>query len=245
MILLTTKKAIAIYRLISSFYLIVFSISSFASADLASFCFEKTTNLSAAKESLEFLLLPKEKVFLRPEDHCFDVSTSTDRTKLLEKFLSKRYNLLSELGDSKGAVNLQNQHCNLELTTIKKREITTKDIQAGSRNNIKVTADSVQEMSTAKILLGLGRPGTLELEGKSLYVECTKGASGVYRLVFSFNEEYRAKLNTEVSVRENETIQIAQITKDLDEKRKTLGLPQSLFWEVEGTEKISYELKVR
>lgn len=233
-----------IYRLISSLLFIVLSLPSYASEDLVSYCFEQTTNLKEAEKSLSFLLLPKEKVFPRPQQNCFDVLTSTHRSKLLEKFLSKRYTLISERGASTDFENLQAQQCQLELKTTKVKSANTKDFRVGRSNNASVGTSSTQEVSTSQLLLGSGRPGTLELEGRSLYIECRKTESGYYQLIFSYNEIYRAKVSSEVSVRRGESVQIAQITNDLASKSKTLGLPQSLYREVEGQENISYELKV-
>jgi hypothetical protein len=133
----------------------------------------------------------------------------------------------------------------LELVTKRTNNTAAKDFRIGTQNNASASENSVQEYSTAQILLGVGKPGTLELEGKSLYVECSKGATGVYNLVFSYSEMYRSKVSSTVSLRQNETLQIAQITKDLNQQSKTLGLPQSLYAETEGQENISYELKVR
>lgn len=244
MILLTIKKATAIYRLISSLLFIVLSFPTYASEDLVSYCFEQTTNLQEAQQSLSFLLLPKEKVFPRPEQNCFDVLTSTDRSKLLEKFLSKRYTLISEQGVSTRSENIQAQQCQLELKTTKTKEINTREFRLGRANDAKVGSRTRQEVSISQLLLGSGRPGTLELEGRSLYIECRKSESGTYQLIFSYSEIYRMKVSSEVSVKRGEVIQIAQITNDLASKSKTMGLPQSVYRDVEGQENISYELKV-
>lgn len=238
------KKATVIYRLISSLLFIVLSFKSFASEDLVSYCFEHTTNLKEAQQNLAFLLLPKEKVFPRPEQNCFDVLTSTDRSKLLEKFLSKRYTLISEPGMRTTTESIQAQQCQLELKMTKSKEVNTRDFRLGRTSNARAGTRSTQEVSTSQILLGSGRPGTLELEGRSLYIECRKTESGIYQLIFSYSEIYRMKVSSEVSVKRGESVQIAQVTNELASKSKTLGLPESLYRNVEGQENISYELKV-
>lgn len=228
MTLFTIKKATAIYRLISSLLFIVFSFSSYASEDLVSYCFEHTTNLKEAESSLSYLLLPREKVFSRPEQNCFDVLTSTDRANLLEKFLSKRYTLIAE-GGKTTPETFQAQQCQLELKTTKNKQVNTKDFRLGHANKAKVGSSTTQDVSTSQILLGSGRPGTLELEGRSLYIECRKSTTGIYQLVFSYSEIYRTQVSSEISVKRGEVVQIAQITNDLDTKSKTIGLPQSLY----------------
>lgn len=196
-------------QLISSLLLILLiSSPSYATDDLVSFCFQPSTQLAEAQKSLEFLLLPREQVFPRPADHCFDVSTSTDRTKLLEKFLRKRYTLVAETGVSSGS----------------------------SEQN---------EVSTSQLLLGMGKPGTLDLFGRSLSVECRGGHRGIYQLVFSYSELWRSKVSTEVSVKQGEVVNVGSITNELDNKSKMLGLPETIYQVSKGSENISYELQIK
>jgi hypothetical protein len=231
-----TKKATAIYLRISSLLLFLFFNQSFAAEDLASFCFEKNVSLKEVEESLTFLLLPREHVFPRPKDLCLDVNTSTDRSKLLEKFLSKRYTLIpeGEISPLKEASELQKEQCAIEFTTAKQKEVRTAHIGVTESRTTK-------ETSVAKLLLGFGTPGTLDLEGRSLTIECRKGAKGDYQLIFSSNESTKSKVSSEVSVKQNEVVQVGQIIRDLNEKNKALGIP---YKEVEGEDKITYELKV-
>ncbi len=186
------------------------------------------TNLAEAQKSLEFLLLPKEHVFLRPKDHCFDVSTSVDRTNLLEKFLSKHYTLIGESHETRtlDVGNLNNQNCQLELKTIKKKNVDITKAKAGAVNSASTDSEKLSEVSTSQILLGLGKPGSLELEGRSLYVECSGGVRGIYQLIFSYSEAYKGKVSSQLTVRQGEVVNISSITNDLNIKSKTLGLPE-------------------
>lgn len=244
-ILFTIKKATVIYQLISSLLLILISSSSFAAEDLASFCFERTTNLAVAQKSLEFLLLPREQVFLRPADHCFDVNTSTDRSKLLEKFLSKRYTLIAETGVSKDLVELSNSNCQIELKTSRKKKVNTTGASIGANNSAATGTIEQNEVSTSQLLLGPGKPGILDLEGRSLNVTCSGGHRGIYQLVFYYSEQWRSKVSTEVTASPGETINIGNITNELDSKNKSLGLSESSYQKTTGTENINYELQIK
>lgn len=219
--------------------------SSYASEDLVSYCFEHTTNLKEAEASLSFLLLPKEKVFQRPKQNCFDILTSTNRANLLEKFLLKRYSLINE-GAKPNSENLLDKQCQIELKKTKTLQADGRDIRLGNSNSARQTSLSAQEVSTSQLLLGSGYPGTLELEGRSLYIECRKNESGIFQLIFSYSEKDRVKVSSEISLKRGEVVQIAQITNDLDRKSRTLGLPQSLYQDqsTQGQENISYELKI-
>jgi hypothetical protein len=249
MTLFTIKKATVIYLLISS---IIFTLScslSFATEDLASFCFKRPINLVEAQKNLEFLLLPHEQIYLRTKDYCIDVNTSTDRAKLLEKFLRKSYTLVEETRIRRPLVegSLNNQNCQLELKTTKKKKVENTDAQVGIKNGIAISSgvETASEVSTSEILLGLGKPGFLEMDGHSLYVECSGGGRGIYQLVFSYSELYRSKVSSEVTVKQGESVQIAQITNDLNNKSKMLGLPESIYQEAAGSENINYELQIK
>lgn len=227
------------------FILLSFNFSTFAQEELASFCFNPPVNLSQVKEEVSFLLLPVEKVFLRSPDNCIDIATSSNRVKLLEKFLSKRYSLTEEPEMKAIAERMSNQHCRLELKTTRLKKTNGTQFIIGQNSNAAASASNASEISTSELLLGLGKPGLLEIGARSLMVECRRGASGIYQLIFSFSEQSRAKVNTEISVKKDETVNIAQIENELDQKNKTLGIPQISYKEDAGKEQISYELKVK
>lgn len=233
-------------QLISSLLLILLiSSSSYATDDLVSFCFQPSTQLAEAQKSLEFLLLPREQVFPRPADHCFDVSTSTDRTKLLEKFLRKRYTLVAETGVSLEVEDLSRQNCQIELKTIRKQNVTSSQASIGIKTGISSGSREQNEVSTSQLLLGMGKPGTLDLLGRSLSVECRGGHRGIYQLVFSYSEQWRSKVSSEVSVKQGEVVNVGSITNELDNKSKMLGLPETIYQVSKGSENISYELQIK
>ncbi|MBC7428410.1 MAG: hypothetical protein H7336_07345 [Bacteriovorax sp.] len=242
----TIKKVTVIYRLINSLFFILVINTSFATEDLVSFCFEPQVNLAGAQKSLEFLLLPTEQVTPRQGAHCFEINTSPDRSKLLEKYLRKSYTLVVDRGARElGTGSLNNQNCQIELKTTNKKKINSTNVRVGSKNIISTVSKDKTEVSTSQLLLGLGKPGTLDLEGRSLFVECSGAGRDIYQLTFSYSEEYKSKVSTQVTVKRGEPVKIAEITNDLNSKSKTLGLPETLYQEATGAENISYELEIK
>lgn len=239
--LFISKKVIVIYSVKSSLFLIFLSLNSFAQDDLVSFCFEKKVSLSEAAKNLDFLLLPTEKIALRPGDHCLDVLTSPHRTKLLEKFLSKRYNIISETGVS-GPSEIE--HCRIDFKTLSNKKIETNNASLGKVTNLGTSEQSRTEVSSAQLLLASGKQGSIEVYGRSLDIECKKGASGFYQLAFFFRDQAGNSARSEITVRESELVNVGSIVKELDEKNKTLGLPTSNVSETKGYENINYELKI-
>lgn len=202
--------------------------------------------MSEAKNSMEFLLLPREKVFMRSKDNCFDIVTSSDRAKLLEKFLRKRYNLVEETSVVVPEVEkIQDAHCRLEFKITRDKKTESKNLQIGTQNSIGAQESTVQEVSSSELLLGIGKPGWLDMEGKSMMVECRRGGTGLYQLVFSLGEANRSRVSSEVTLKQGEALDVAQVTRDLNEKNKNLGLPEIQYGQMEGQEKTKYELRIK
>jgi hypothetical protein len=229
---------------ISNLFLFLFAFHSYASLDLETFCVNPPANMNEVKESLSFLLLKDEKVFVRQKEACIDVVTSPDRVKLLEKFISKRYTLVSEARESR-VPDLNDSHCQLEFKTVTTKKSNDDILRSGRIVKITSSRGSGQEVSIAKLLLSLGKPGSLDVGDRSLWVECRRGASGVYQLIFSFTEKDRAQVSSEVSVKANEPLSIAQVTSELNEKNRKLGIPEISIVDSSGQESKEYFLEVK
>ena len=183
---------------------------------------------------------------MRSADNCLDIVTSPDRSKLLEKFLSKRYTLISETSEAASSnTQITEDHCQLEMKTTRARKVDSINVRVGRTNDAQTSNRDLRETSTAQILLGMGKPGSLDLDGRALYVECRQGASGIYQLIFSFTELNRTKVTSEVSLRKNEPLSIVQIVTDLNNRSKTLGLPETIIQEAEGKDSTTFELQIK
>ncbi len=243
MILFINKKVIAIYQIIISTIIILFSKPTWSNDDLLSYCFAGKVNVQEVKQELDFLLLPREKVALRPQDTCIDIVTSSDRGKLLEKFLRKRYTVISETSSGFDGDSAKLEHCRLEFKTTKKRNIETKKATVGRSNQLGAGAQTQTEVSTSQLLLGLGQPGSLEVGGQSLEVVCRKGATGVYQLVFK-QASGGSKIQSEASLRAGEVLNVGSIAKEINEKNNNIGIPQASFQDTTGNEGTTFELKI-
>ena len=200
--------------------------------------------MTEVRDSLSFLLLPKEKVFVREKAYCIDILTSTDRVKLLEKFLSKRYTLVSGVSVGETSAPVNEGHCQLEFTSIRTKEATD-EVVTLKKKKILTKKESHQETSVSEILLVMGKPGLLEVGSKTISMECQRGASGTYQLSFFLSEQDKTKVSSQVSVRAGETVNITEVCNDLNEKNKILGIPEISFTESQSKDKVDYQLKVK
>jgi hypothetical protein len=251
--LFINKRETSIYKLNSLYVLFIFFTSSLALAqsdvDMNSYCFGAAIDLSQVKRNLSILLLPKDIVELREEDHCIDIVSTPDRAKLFEKFLSKRYDLKQDVrtsfSDSSKEV-LPNNSCTVEFKTTKKIKKDVKTFKIGSKNSIKDSEQTSTETSTMDLVLGAGIEGELSATPDSLNIIC-RPVLGAERanLIFSFAQKDKAKVKTEVLVGKGEWLNVASVVKELNDKLKTLGIPQTEIGSTEGIENTIYEIRYK
>lgn len=211
--------------------------TSFAAEDVASYCFEPEVSLDSVKHSIGFILLEKDTVSLRKDDNCMDVVIGEKRKIILDKYLSKRYKVRND-----GPKDLP--ECHIELKTITKKKLNSNDFKLGPKSNLIVNESSTNAVTTSEILLGAGFSGKLVTGEQSLQIECNPIGTEAFNLLFYFEEKNKAQVSTSVKLNKNEVMNLASVKKILDEKNKTLGIPQTAITKAEGTEETNYELKV-
>ena len=252
--LFISKKETNIYKLNSLilFLFLVFSSVAFAqtNADMYSYCFGPSVDLNQVKRSLSILLLPKDIVELREEDHCIDIVCSPDRANLFEKYLSKRYDLKKDLksgfAETSSKEVLPNNSCTVEFKTTKKVKKEVKSFKVGSKNSIKDSEETSTETSSMDLVLGAGLEGEISATPDSLNVICHPLEGGDRaNLVFSFAQKDKAKVKTEVLVGKGEWLNVASVVKDLNDKLKTLGIPQTELTTTSGAENTIYEIRYK
>lgn len=241
---------IAIYRASNLFFFIALFLASFealASTSFNSFCFENSVDLKDVQRSIGFLLLPRDVVELRNADHCIDISVSPDRVKLFEKYLSGRYNLKAEVGAStnSGTEVLENTSCKLNLKTTTQNKLKANTFKFGEKKVLNTTESSSSNVTQMEMLLGAGLPGEIEAGTARLKVICSLINEDNANLVFSFIDKTKTSVSTEVRVRKGEWLNIASVVKDLNDKIKTLGIPQTEISDTSGKNETVYELQLK
>ena len=240
-----------IFLLLSSQYSFAFSAE-----DLASFCFESDVSLRAVRESIDFILVDNDKVAFRNDENCLDILTSDTRKKILDKYLTRKYQLKNENTSS----TLIGRECHLEFKTISQKKIISNTANLGKKTNLAVSNANGITSSTASLLLGAGLPGSLGLAtqtlqkigekevlipgSQNLQVTCRPNGLDGFDLTFYFDEKNKTNISTSIFAKANEVINFAGVVNTLNEKSKTLGFPQTTITTTDGNEETSYELKV-
>lgn len=240
----TTKKATPIYRLSKLIFtssLLILCASVFAQTDLNTFCFEDDVRLSSVQQSISFLLLPRDTVNLREEDHCIDIVASVDRGKLFEKFLAGRYNLKR----ARESAPAELEHCTLSLKTTVKNKNDTDSVKVGEKNSLKKSEQTSVSTSLMEFVFGQGITGEVEAGAEKLKVLCRLIGSDKANLQFSFYEKGKGGVASEYLLKRGEWLNLGSVLKDLNEKNKTLGIPQTEMTTTTGKTETQYDLQIK
>lgn len=214
--------------------------------ELQSYCFPKSVNLREAKQSLSILLLPRDIVDARDSDNCLDIVTSPDRGKLFEKYLSKRYDQVTDPSNgSKTRITAPNVDCRLDLKTTRKTTKDSNTFKLGNQNGLSKSESTNNSVSIMEMLIGQGIPSEFEAGPERLKVTCNLIGNDSANLVFSYVERYAASASTQVVLKKGEWLNIASVKKDLNGKIQTVGIPQTEMSQSEGASVTVYELQIK
>ena len=168
-----------------------------------------------------------------------DIATSSDRGKLFEKFLGKRYDLKREISEIKA------QDCRLDLKTTKSIKIDTSRFKAGEKNLINKGEASSKITSVMELLLGEGLPGEISVGLNQFKIICRLIGKESANLVISYAEKNQGNLNSEILVKKGEWTNIGSAVKELEDKVKTQGIPQTEIIQTKEKDEIVYELQLK
>ncbi len=245
MILFITKKVTVIFKVNNTLITLFLCWINVRVAFADSYCFEKTVNLKNAKNSIDFLLLPNDVVDFQTDENCIDITVSPDRGKLFEKYLSKRYALLSTSRKGEVSSVVDSANCVLDFKTTTKTNSEGNTVKLGQKNSANKASSTFINESTMQILLSSGLQGELEVGTQKLKIMCRLIGESTANLIFSFADVGHGSVKTEILVKRGEWLNIASVVKELNENNKNLGIPQTDINELNGKTEIRYELKLQ
>lgn len=236
------RKVTVIYVLISSLLFLGFLSQAFASEDVGSFCFERTTPVIKVEASISFLQTGNDKIQIRKDENCLDVYSSTDRLKLYEKMIYKNFSPISAGLTESLNDGFANQ-CRIELKEIKATSINETVARLGNNSKLKTAEKDAQNSTRSELLMTSGKRSILTAGDVNLFIECVKTKNEIYQLAFSLSD-ISGSIQTNVEVRVGEVVDLGGIVKELNEKSKTIGVPVTEIKTQSGTIKTKYELRV-
>ena len=235
-----------IYKVNSLFFLLIIYLSVALAqnpTEFHSYCFNGNVNLKSVHQSLTILLLPKDSVEFRNEDNCLDIELSATRGKFVEQYLDQKFHLKKEVSASDDTLNKQD--CRIDLKTTTKAILETINLKIGERNTLNKTEGSSNSTSTMELFLGTGKSGEIGVGDENLKVSCRLIRSDSASINFSYVEKSKASVSTELLLKKNEWVNIASVLKDLEDKTKTLGMPQMEISKTKGKIETIYEMQFK
>lgn len=222
-----------------------FSTMLWASQQIEKFCLASTEEAFKAQKQIEFILIKNQDKTLL-EDKCLTLAVADARVELVKRWMRAHYpHVQLSFSSSEPSQN----ECRLKFKKLKKAQLANQgveisqqrvNIQSGSQLEEAQDIRLIRTLEGKKSVLELDRfrltftcryhnssSYTLELRGESIplppRITTTQTPFGVTTTQQNEAESLEA-LETTLSLRKNEEINIGQIFKNLDSKNKDLNL---------------------
>jgi hypothetical protein len=189
---------IRIYSLNKIIILILFiSLSAIADEDVVTFCFEKDVKLDQVKEHIDFLKTGTDKIQMRTEDNCLDVYTTSSRSPIYDKLITKKFKIISNAVALEGELK---EACRVQLIEKKFKKNDENILTAGNKNTINSINASEESTIKTELLLTSGKTGNIRVHEKDFSVECLKTLGEIFQLSFYLGEKTKTSIKSEVTI---------------------------------------------
>lgn len=211
--------------------------------DVASFCFKENREYFLARKDANELLLPDEKILARNNEECFDIVLKHQgRKELFEKLLARRYKLLVSMANHSSPPE---ENCKVDFITTKKRSLDTRSIKVGEVSAARDTLEQGNEVSTQSFFMQPRMPAKLSINLDQLEILCERSPNGEQYVMTVKHGHALGAVETTVRLLKGVKFNLGETIKSLNDKKNTLGIPQTEFINSTGNESTIYELVVQ
>lgn len=220
-----------------------------AEAALYGYCLSRGSSVEAAKNHLESIKAPGDKIFTRGSVNCVEVQGGAQRFELYQKFLSTQFKVVRtykglDSGQSNQGQAFGSGHCRIKVTKIGKTKTTTDTVEAGKRGVLSRAELDGNSRSVSNMILSYGRNGSLVVNDQRLGVVCRK-AGRQFQLDFSL-EATGQSVSSSVSVPPGKKFNIGGVVNDLNNKRRKISIGGGVEYQKEvGKQQYDYFLEVQ
>lgn len=228
---------------------------------LERYCFASDAEALRARPLVEVVLV-KGQDRVDVDGRCLNVSCDVKRSEILRRWVKTR---LPTAEANFSSLDVPELECDMLATkrTRKNKELT--DVQVNGRSfQVNAGQEGAEQTEEHILKVTSGGTATLRMTTSELKITCTNSGSGIYRLKFeqspiavppvivngvvvpSAPPEQVTTLSTELEARKGTPVNIGQISKDLSNKDKNIGIPSGLDYETTtGSETVSWDLLLR
>lgn len=213
-------------------FLIILFILNFSSISQAFVgrCFDRHTSLENIKKDVTPFLLEGEKISFNHTEHCveFDLK-GEDRIALIDGILSTKYRTKSAYRSQNVATKLSptvSENCRMEIQRTEKERTEVVEVKVGGKTKLVQRNVQGSGKSTTQMLLGMGRPGLIKMNGDEYYLKCDKSGAFAYEVTLSLERDYgRDSLSTSIRVQKDEQIDLGSMSDEINKSDKKIGIP--------------------
>lgn len=183
---------------------------------------------------METVTAPKDRIYKRESNHCLEIEISSHRRELLEKWMYKKYRPLKGISDSSPSISdgTTQGNCHLKIEAVSAGSSNTKNFSVGQKNGVSTTERSSSGTRRSSLLLGVGFSGYIQVNEERVELTCQRVSGNGYRIAINLQGPDQG-VGTALEVRKGQRINIGSVVNDLNQRRKTLGIPKGI--EVEKT----------
>jgi len=225
------------------------------------YCFASDAEALRALPLVEVVLI-KGQDRAEVDGRCLNVTCDVKRSEILKRWVKTR---LPNAEANFSSLDVPELECDMLATkkTRKNKELT--DVQVDGRNfQVSGGQEQAEQVEEHILKVTSGGTATLRMTTSELKITCTNNGSGVYRLKFeqtyiaappvivngvvvqSSPQEQGTALSTELEARQGTPVNLGQISKDLANKEKNVGIPSGLDYEnTTGNETVTWDLLIR
>lgn len=224
-------------------------------------CFVSDAEALRARPLVEVVLV-KGQDRVEVDGRCLNVTCDVKRSEILNRWVKTR---LPHAESTFSSLDIPELECDmLALKKMNKQKVQS-NVQVDGRNFQVSAGDERSEQVEEHILkVTSGGTATLIMGTNELKITCTASPGGTYRLKFSqryispppvivngilvqpAQQENAASVSSELEARKNTPINIGQISRDLSNKDKEIGIPSGLTYEnTSGSEVVEWSLVIR
>lgn len=223
-------------------------------------CFPTDAQAQRALPIVEVVLV-KGQDRAELDGRCMNVTCDMKRTEVLRRWIKTR---LPQAESTFSSIDIPELECDMLATKKTQKQKDQTQVQVDGQNFQVSTGENKQEqLEEHRLKVTSGGTATLIMGTTELKITCTASPSGIYRLKFSqrylapppvvvngtivrtTENEAATSLSSELEARKDTPINLGQISRELTNKDKEIGISTGLSYEnTGGNEVIDWSLVI-
>lgn len=209
------------------FFILLFSLISKSTFGLETFCFSRATSLKAVKAHIKILASSKDQIYINERKHCVELVTSSSKNELFNKWIRKKFKVVSSSEKDQIQVMANSRNCRLQVERQMAEESNEKEFSVGQRTALKESETSVSGKSVSSLLLRVGTVGHIKVNDQRVSLGCQSVSGNSYRVRISLESDSMG-LGTEVIVMAGAKTNLGSVVENLNRKRTSKGVPSGV-----------------